>query len=491
MRYEVGGRPTMERFTAYRTDNAAASADTVDDFTAPGDEAARAASEHRDDPTSEHTLLTLAQHGSTRSAVDLAIAAWLHAKEQKSYSAKTRSTYESIMYEFRDLLRALGLDLDAADPRRLRAVLAEGNTGAQDYPRHSGHSPHSPHSPHSQVRDWDSQLEQLSADRMTALTLAAQTYAARPARTQYGSRPVAPTTANLRLATLSSFYNYALRHDLLRGKNPIDSVERRRVQSYAGAHPLAYEDLRERLNAIDVSSVAGLRDYALLLLGLHTGRRLSELAGLRREHLVIRPHRVEITWVRCKGGKVMRDELPRKGAQGLAGEALVAWVLRLYGEDGRPDPLLTRPLADLIPLHGSAGTVGQAPGGTNARDTRAPGEHPLWISLAVRNGTFGRPLSLRAIATICEQRLGTSKVHTLRHTFARSLEDAGAKVSEIQARLGHEDLGTTGRYLAQLHQGENRHLLRLSTLYGLTPRFPDRTTDANAPSAPASAPDDA
>jgi len=30
---------------------------------------------------------------------------------------------------------------------------------------------------------------------------------------------------------------------------------------------------------------------------------------------------------------------------------------------------------------------------------------------------------------------------------ARAMEDAGAKVSEIQARLGHDSLATTGRYL--------------------------------------------
>jgi integrase len=98
-------------------------------------------------------------------------------------------------------------------------------------------------------------------------------------------------------------------------------------------------------------------------------------------------------------------------------------------------------------------------------------ERPVWISLAKRNGTYGHPLSIRAIALINEQRLGASKVHTLRHTFARGLEDAGAKVSEIQARLGHADLGTTGRYLAQLHAGENPHLARLSHLYGLEDRL--------------------
>lgn len=93
-------------------------------------------------------------------------------------------------------------------------------------------------------------------------------------------------------------------------------------------------------------------------------------------------------------------------------------------------------------------------------------ERPIWVSLA-RNGTAGHPLTARAIAQLCEKRLEVSKVHTLRHTCARALEDAGAKVSEIQAQLGHADLGTTGCYLARLRQGENRHLGRLSALYGL------------------------
>jgi integrase len=89
---------------------------------------------------------------------------------------------------------------------------------------------------------------------------------------------------------------------------------------------------------------------------------------------------------------------------------------------------------------------------------------PLWISLA-RNGTFGHPLSVSAIADICTARLGTSKVHALRHTFARGLEDAGAKVSQIQAYLGHADLGTTGRYLARLTPEENPYLDRLADLF--------------------------
>jgi site-specific recombinase XerD len=403
---------------------------------------------------------------SDGNSVNLAIAAWLHAKFQRSRSAKTQVTYSAILQAFRSQLLAHGLDLDAADPRRVAA-----DRGADSHMEES-------------IAD----LGDAVAARTRTLALAAQAFAAQPAMTRYGARPIAPTTANLRLAAISSFYRYALRHDVLRGGNPVERVERQAVQAYAAARPLAYDELRMRLAEIDLSTPAGIRDYALLLLGLHTGRRVSELAGLRREHIIIRASRVEITWVRCKGGKTMRDELPRKGMQGLAAEALVAWVMRLYGEDGETEPLLSPDMLDTMHQHvcladmprahpspdgrneqalvwaSPAGTLGPAAG-------RGRQERPVWISLATRNGTYGHSLSIRAIALINERRLGASKVHTLRHTFARGLEDAGAKVSEIQARLGHADLGTTGRYLAQLHAGENPHLARLSHLYGLEDRL--------------------
>jgi site-specific recombinase XerD len=48
------------------------------------------------------------------------------------------------------------------------------------------------------------------------------------------------------------------------------------------------------------------------------------------------------------------------------------------------------------------------------------------------------------------------------------MEEAGAKVSEIQAKLGHESLATTGRYLAQLRSAENKHGKQLEVMFGIT-----------------------
>lgn len=94
-----------------------------------------------------------------------------------------------------------------------------------------------------------------------------------------------------------------------------------------------------------------------------------------------------------------------------------------------------------------------------------PADSPVWVSLSRRNR--GQALGIQTIADICQRRLGTSQVHSLRHTFARMMEDAGVKVSDIQARLGHESLATTGRYLAALRRAENPHTDELAARLGL------------------------
>lgn len=257
----------------------------------------------------------------------------------------------------------------------------------------------------------------LDADS-AAVALVAQAWAAQ-------NEP-APSTFNQRLAIISSLYSYGERRRLL-PSNPIRLVERRPVQSYAAAAPLEAAAIRERLEAIDRSALVGRRDYALLTVFLATGRRLTEVAALTMGDLTFQGERVQLVFRRAKGGKVLRDQL---GAG--TSKALVDWLRACYGED----------------LAGVAG------------------EKPVWVSLA-RNGTKGQVLSTRAIGLMCEARIGTSKVHALRHTFAHAMEGAGAKVSDIQARLGHSNLATTGRYLAALRAAENPQSEALETLFGV------------------------
>lgn len=251
-----------------------------------------------------------------------------------------------------------------------------------------------------------------------AVSLAAQGWA--------GRDEPQPTTYNQRLAVLSSFYQFARKRGMLHSDNPIALVERRRVDSYGAAAPLDPDVIKDRLSQIRHDTLAGQRDYALLAIFLQTGRRLAEVIGLRWRDVQLQGDRVMLQFRHAKGGKVMADRLPP-----ALSHALMEWLSSFYGA-----------------------TLGSL-----------PPDAPIWISLS-RNSR-GRALSVRSVATICTARLGVSKVHALRHTFARTMEDAGAKVSEIQARLGHTSMATTGRYLAALNRAENSHADELARRFGL------------------------
>ncbi len=276
---------------------------------------------------------------------------------------------------------------------------------------------------HGQGLDLDGPVPELAT---FAQALAGATHTSgrgRPAR----DGMVSPNTFNQRLAILSSFYAFALRRGVLTA-NPIALCERRRVQAYAGARALDYGDVRERLARIDRTEPIGARDYALLAVLLQTGRRAAEVGGLRVGDLAPQSGgALLVTFVRCKGDKQMRDLLPVP----MAG-AVMSWLRLAYGGD--------------LPA--------------------LPAEAPVWISLSA-NGSRGTPLRHKALSAICARRLGVSTVHATRHTYARAMEDAGAKVSAIQGRLGHSSLATTGRYLAALRSAENEHAGAVAGLLGL------------------------
>jgi site-specific recombinase XerD len=294
-------------------------------------------------------------HQPDNNLIDTAITAWLHAKTGRSNSKKTAIAYRDTLLAFRSVLQNSGLDL-TANPT-LIALTAQG---------------------------WAGQGQ--------------------------NGEMVSPATFNQRLAILSSFYAYALKQSFISTENPLRRVERRPTEHYASASPLELDRVKTLLAQIDRSTLEGKRDYALLTVYLQTGRRLSEVAGLRMGDLVFGDNdKLTFNWKRVKGGKSMRDTVAK-----AVSRVMLDWLSACYGQD-------------YVKL----------------------GEgKPIWVSLSYNNQ--GGALSIQAIADICKARLGTSKVHSLRHTFAYIMEESGAKVSDIQARLGHKSLATTGIYLAAL-----------------------------------------
>jgi site-specific recombinase XerD len=250
-----------------------------------------------------------------------------------------------------------------------------------------------------------------------AVALIAEAYA--------GANGVSPATFNQRLAILSSFYAYAIKQEVCT-HNPIGRIDRRKAEAKDAALPMSNTEIAQAFAAIDRSSLEGLRDYALLSLAVTTGRRARELASLIWADIRITGNKMLVTWRRTKGNKQMRDEVePRTQA------ALLAYLHALYGAD-----------------------LGQL-----ASDT------PVFVSLSRNN--YKGALSLQAVSDICLKRLGTSKVHTTRHTFAVNSEKVGASLSEIGARLGHSNLKTTSDYMKRLHSAENPHATRLGEMFGI------------------------
>jgi integrase/recombinase XerD len=306
--------------------------------------------------------------------LELVIASWLADKRSRSGSDATVQTYTTTLVDFRAALQRTGLDLDS---------------------------------------DW------------RAVALVAQHWVVQRHPDSRRSGEIAAVTHNPRLSTLSSFYTFAYKWGLLNMRNPIDLLQRRRVQDWAHAKVVTAQHVRRSLAAIDRSTLVGQRDYAILSVMLATGRRLSEMAGLRWSDLsIVDESAVQLSF-RAKGDKAVADILP----VGVS-RALIGYLRTVYGDD----------------LRG------------------LPADAPVWISLS--NQHYRQHLSGSAIADICHQHLGTNP-HALRHTFARTMQKAGAVTSEIQARLGHSSLAMTDRYLTALRSAENPHAEQVAEMLGL------------------------
>ena len=242
-------------------------------------------------------------------------------------------------------------------------------------------------------------------------------------------KSVSAATYNHRTSIVSSFYEYAARRGLV-GFNPANLVARRVGEPSNYAEPLQPGEIRARLAAIDRSNLIGMRDYAVLVVGLFTGRRVSEIANLAWCDVQFSAETATLHFRRTKGGKEKRDQLP----------ARVAEPLREY-------------------LDGARAALVDA-------EVEYDEQAPIWLGFSPRLPL--QPAGRSAIAGICERWLFTRQTHTLRHSFALMMQTAGATVYDIQASLGHANAITTEVYLkTRIERPANKYAGQLADMLDL------------------------
>lgn len=217
----------------------------------------------------------------------------------------------------------------------------------------------------------------------------------------------AKTTIARHLASLRGFFKFALRQGWV-GENPASPLRNPKTGRSLPSF-LTTAEIERLLNAPPADTPQGLRDRAILETIYSAGLRVSELVGLNLGDLL---QDEEVIRVRGKGKK------ERFGPLGsFAVEAIDRWLAV------RPEILSLR----------------------RGFEEDSPKE-PLFLN------RFGGRLTTRSVARMLDKHLLTAKLerkispHSLRHSFATHLLDAGCDIRSIQELLGHKNLLTTQIY---------------------------------------------
>ncbi len=213
------------------------------------------------------------------------------------------------------------------------------------------------------------------------------------------------------------------------GELPVDPTEDLASPSIPMRLPkaLTVSDTVAMVESCDPTTVAGVRDRALLEFLYGSGARISEAVDLTPDALDLEDRSVLL---RGKGGKQRRVPIGS-----YAADALEAYFVR-----SRPALAAKRTSAQV----------------------------PREVFLNLRGGRLSRQ-SAYAIVTAAAGRAGVPDVspHTLRHSFATHLLEGGADVRVVQELLGHASVTTTQIYtkvtidrLREVYAGSHPRALR-------------------------------
>lgn len=204
------------------------------------------------------------------------------------------------------------------------------------------------------------------------------------------------------ISGLRAFYKFLLVEDLL-DDDPTELLEgprlRRKIPEVLSVH-----EIRQMLEAIDLSEPQGLRNRAILETLYACGLRVSELVNLRLTNLFLSAGFIKVL------GKNNKERLVPIGSDAVK-------YLEQYLEHDRSKQAIK---------HG----------------------HENYVFLNRRGAHLTRVMVFYIIKELAHK-AGIHKTispHTFRHSFATHLVEGGADLKAVQDMLGHESITTTEIY---------------------------------------------
>lgn len=211
---------------------------------------------------------------------------------------------------------------------------------------------------------------------------------------------LSPATIARRIATIKNFYMFLESDNLAKGIISEEITIPKKDKTLPQV--LSEEEINQLLNAPDLTSEKGIRDYAVLEILYSCGLRVSEAANLQINQI---NEQEEIINILGKGKKER-----------------------------------------IIPIRKSALKAVK----TYINEVR--NKHLVIDNKAVFIGKNGKRMSRQALYNIVVNNAKLAGIqkeihpHTLRHSFATHLLDNGADLRVVQELLGHTNIGTTQIY---------------------------------------------
>jgi integrase/recombinase XerC len=208
-------------------------------------------------------------------------------------------------------------------------------------------------------------------------------------------------TVNRKLAAIRAFLRWAQDQELAPHFDPPKPRKRQ-----GKPKPRWLEPAEERALWAAVEASHNRRDIAIIGLGIHTGLRVSEMAGLLKSDITISERKGTLKVRHGKGNKEREIPLNADIRRILLDLGGGQWdrkdVPVLPGQRG---PLKVRAIQDVVEKYGRRARVGKRVG------------------------------------------LEHCSAHALRHTFGRRLAEKGVPLADIAELMGHSDPKTTLGYL--------------------------------------------